>query len=138
LMTLNSQASKQIILWGQRLIKQLGHVFDALTMLTRVRLDRLRSQVIVSDVDRRHDSDAFQSDDFAAVANLAHFAVEISNRLQQTFAFFFRTSNPELPAHDGDIKAYVIGHAFNLGDKESSGEFEKLRENREDSIWNLV
>lgn len=104
--------SEQIILRRQRLIKQLDQTTDMCAMEMVIGIDRLRREVIMRDVERGHDGDSFQTDDFSVVANFSHLAIKIGDRLKQAFTFLVGTCDTELSSHDGDIEADVglAGH----------------------------
>ena len=63
----------------------------------------------VRDVQRGHDGDAFEADDFAVIADFVHFAVQIIDGFEQAFLLVFRTSDAKFAPHDVDLQALWIG-----------------------------
>ena len=63
------------------------------------------------DVERCHDGDALRTDHFSAVPDFAHFFIEISNCLQQFFAFVVRAGDAEFASHDADIHGVAGFHS---------------------------
>src|SRR5512146_705581 len=70
-------------------------------------------QQLVGHVERHHDGDAIESYDLAAVADLAHAAVQVLRRIEKCRALVVRAGDHVLFLHDAhaDVRLILTAHA---------------------------
>lgn len=64
-----------------------------------------RLEHLVGEVERRHDGDTIETNDFSGAANLAHLVVEEFGGIEQGRAFVVRAGDEVFPLEDADADA---------------------------------